>query len=121
MKVVINSSYGGFSLSHEAIMAYAKRKGTVVYPELSSRSRAATLYWTVPPEQQTESGNGQTLYDREIPRDDSDLIAVIEELGEAADGRHARLTVVEIPDDVQWQIEEYDGYEHVAEKHRTWS
>ena len=19
-----------------------------------------------------------------------------------------------------WQIEEYDGYEHVAEKHRTW-
>jgi hypothetical protein len=28
--------------------------------------------------------------------------------------------VVEIPDDVNWQVEEYDGMEHIAEKHRTW-
>ena len=27
---------------------------------------------------------------------------------------------VEIPDDVEWQIEEYDGTEHISEKHRTW-
>ncbi len=25
-----------------------------------------------------------------------------------------------IPDDVKWQIEEYDGLEWIAEKHRTW-
>jgi hypothetical protein len=30
------------------------------------------------------------------------------------------LKVVEIPDGVKWQIEEYDGSEWVAEKHRTW-
>jgi len=28
---------------------------------------------------------------------------------------------VEIPDDVKWHIHEYDGLEHVAEDHRTWS
>lgn len=27
----------------------------------------------------------------------------------------------EVPDDVQWQIEEYDGREWVAETHRTWN
>jgi hypothetical protein len=30
------------------------------------------------------------------------------------------LAIVEIPDDVQWIIEENDGMEWVAEKHRTW-
>jgi hypothetical protein len=29
--------------------------------------------------------------------------------------------VIEIPDDVEWEVEEYDGLEWVAEKHRTWS
>jgi hypothetical protein len=27
---------------------------------------------------------------------------------------------VDIPDDVKWQIEEYDGNEWIAESHRTW-
>jgi hypothetical protein len=36
-------------------------------------------------------------------------------------GDFAELKVVEIPDDVQWQIEEYDGKEWIAEKHRTWN
>lgn len=58
---------------------------------------------------------------RELPRDDPRLVAVVEELGDAADGRHASLAVVEIPDDVEWTIEEYDGIEWVAEAHRTWS
>jgi len=49
------------------------------------------------------------------------IIRVIEELGEAANGEHAALKIVEIPDDVEFTIEEYDGLEHVAENHRTWS
>jgi hypothetical protein len=57
------------------------------------------------------------------PDDRSDplLVQVVEELGETASGRCARLKVVEIPDGVEWQIEEYDGNEHVTEKHCTWS
>ena len=48
------------------------------------------------------------------------VIRVVEELGEEASSCVANLEVVEIPDDVEWEISEYDGLEHVAEKHRTW-
>lgn len=92
MKVVINKCYGGFSLSKAAIKEYAKRTNK---PE----SEFYALY---------------------IDRDDKDLVAIVEEMGEAANGNCADLNVVEIPDGISWQIEEYDGYEHVAEKHRTW-
>jgi hypothetical protein len=53
-------------------------------------------------------------------RADPDLVQVVEELGEAANGFGAELDVVEVPDGVDWEIAEYDGMEHIAEKHRTW-
>jgi hypothetical protein len=58
--------------------------------------------------------------DRDVARDDPYLVAVVEELGDAASGRHANLKVVDVPDDVNWYIEDYDGLEWVAERHRTW-
>lgn len=58
---------------------------------------------------------------REYERNDPDLITTVEELGEAANGRCAELGIVEIPDGVDFVVEEYDGSEHVAEAHRTWS
>jgi len=33
----------------------------------------------------------------------------------------ADLKIVEIPDGTNYEIDEYDGNEHVAEVHRTWS
>ena len=95
MKVVINNCYGGFSLSDAGIARYLELKGIEV-PDKS-------------------------FYDRDIPRDDPILIKVIQELGDAADGFVADLKIVDIPDDVDWYIEEYDGNEWVAERHRTWS
>ena len=59
-------------------------------------------------------------YDWEISRSDSKLIKVVEELGEKANGYCADLKVVEIPDDVEWVIEDYDGIESIHEKHRVW-
>ena len=50
-----------------------------------------------------------------VGRDDPSLILAIEQCPGGA------VTVVEIPDDVKWQIDDYDGYEWVAEQHRTWS
>jgi len=49
------------------------------------------------------------------------IIKVVEELGEKANARCAELKVVEIPDGIEWEIDEYDGIEHIAEKHHTWS
>ena len=62
----------------------------------------------------------QVFNDRDVDRDDPDLVRVIEELGDNANGKFADLKVVEIPADVEWQIEEYDGAEWISEKHRTW-
>jgi hypothetical protein len=56
----------------------------------------------------------------ECNRDDPHLVKVVEELGEEANDEHADLTVVEIPDGVNWCVEEYDGREWIAEVHRTW-
>jgi hypothetical protein len=68
--------------------------------------------------------NGQKhpayIDDSDIARDDPDLVAVVEELGDEASDSLANLQVVEIPADAAWEIAEYDGYEHVAEVHRTW-
>jgi len=57
---------------------------------------------------------------RDIPRNDPVLVDVVERLGHEADGSHAFLEVVEIPNGVAWEIEEYDGKEWVSEVHRTW-
>ena len=56
----------------------------------------------------------------DMKRDDPKLVACVETLGNKANGTHAELAAVEIPDDVDYIIEEYDGFEHIAEKHRTW-
>lgn len=59
-------------------------------------------------------------YENDLPRDKPELVAVVERLGSRAGNSFAELKVVEIPDDVEWEIAEYDGMEWVAEKHRTW-
>lgn len=49
------------------------------------------------------------------------VVECVETLKEKADGSFSELKIVEIPDDVKWHIAEYDGHEHVAENHKTWS
>lgn len=44
-------------------------------------------------------------------RDDPNLVSVVEELGEAADGVCAMLKVIEIPEGIEWEISDYDGME----------
>ena len=142
MKVVINAQYGGFSLSKEGLQRYCDIKGIQCWFTDDVKFKTLGIYtcWTVPESERVanlgdkwydltmeerqeynKKHSAQTIYDREIARDDPALVQLIEEDTKKYSGRHATLKVVEIPDDVQWQIEEYDGYEHVAEQHRTWS
>lgn len=53
-------------------------------------------------------------------RTDPELIECIETLGEKANGKHASLEIVEIPDDVDWYIDDYDGIESIEEVHNSW-
>ena len=96
-KIVINTCRGGFGLSDKAITMYRERKGI--------------------------TADARPTYADELARDDADLIAVVEELGEKANSTYSQLTVVEVPmwlNEKGWTIEEYDGREWIAENHQTW-
>ena len=118
-KVVINRCFGGFGLSNEAFELLLRRKGIEFEKQDGKFSRLTG------PDYYTKGFLGSdehylSYYDMCQDRADPDLVSVVEELGDAANGRRADLAVVEIPDDVEWHIHEYDGSEYVAENHRTW-
>ena len=92
MKVVINTCWGGFSLSKKA------------YEFLG-------LKW---------DGYGYE-YSRDDKRTDPKLVECVETLGAESGGKYGSLKVVEIPDDIEWEIHNYDGKESVVEKHRVWN
>lgn len=95
MKIVINNCFGGFRLSQEGLERYKELSGVTDV--------------TV-----------DSVY-RMIQRDDMHLVKTVEELGVKASGRYSVLEVIEIPDDVKWEIREYDGSETIEELHRSWS
>ncbi len=111
MKVAINKCYGGFGLPEEAFEALLIRKG-VKYDQEDGNFYHAHKEHT----DENIIDQWNFIYDRSDP----DLIAVIEELRQKAPEWYFEIGIVEIPDDVKWHIEEYDGLEHVAEDHRTW-
>jgi len=118
MKVAINRCFGGFGISDEAFENLLSRKG-IAFDKVEKESSflGATYY------QAGHAGDDDyyiSNYDHYENRADPDLIAVIEEMGDKANSWAAEIAIVEIPDDVEWHIDEYDGREHVAEKHRTW-
>ena len=111
IKIAINQSYGGFGLPEEAFEALLIRKG-VKYEQEDQNFYIANKDHT----DENIIDRWNFIYDRSDP----DLIAVIEELRQKAPEDYSTIGIVEIPDDVKWHIEEYDGFEHVAEDHRTW-
>ena len=108
MKIVVNHCFGGFSISKEAAQFMADRGNKQAQTELDANKNQ----W---------HGYGYTEdFDDGYNRTDPDLVAAVETLGDKANGWLARLVVVTIPDDVQWELDEYDGIETVHEKHRSW-
>ena len=110
VKVVINADFGGFGLSDEAMREYGRRKGL----NLVEKTMDDFVFFY------EDESKREIFSERDIPRDDSVLVAIVEEMGEKANNRYSFLRVVEIPDGVDWYIEEFDGDEWVAERHRTW-
>ena len=142
MKIVINNTYGGFELSPFAIKEYLKLKGKEAYfydmqfqdkdvvytkkddftgkelflacftKDFGSRFKSKDITKT--------EDRIYSFTARDIDRTDEDLIKVVENLKEKANTMCSELKIIDIPDDVDWEIEEYDGMEWVSEKHRTW-
>ncbi len=109
-KIVINASFGRFAISRKA-MVRMQKKGYQVdeYDVFNLQYKP------------THAEDFGDIYGDKIPRDHPLLVEVVQFMGpELASGFGAYLKIVEIPDDVEWEINEEKGREWVAEKHRTW-
>jgi hypothetical protein len=146
MKIVINVCYGGYSLSPLGIKEFAALKGKEAYfftddpntpwnkqkyiPIDPTKAKPGLFFiafsipnpndYTENKKQQEELRKEYYLSCRPEPRTDKDLVTVVEKLGKAANGACAELKVIEIPDGIDYEIEEYDGIESVHERHLSW-
>lgn len=131
MKVAINKCYGGFSVSHE-VAVKLKEKGHPIRlegemyrdgsgPVQRFLSNKMSYYLdnedfiSVP-----DCGNLYVVADGwHSHRAHPDLIEAIES-SKDPNGHSSDIRIVEIPDDIEWEIDEYDGVETIREKHRRW-
>lgn len=146
MKIVINSCYGGFGLSPQAIKWLYDKNSPIIrtvpireyYGDnangIESLVQALSVWKSYKNgiqftnitrktfEVLTDDESCVVVYDKydTADRTHPDLIGCVEVLGGLANGPHAELKIVEVPDDVKWEIEDYDGIESVAEVHRVW-
>ena len=146
MKVVINKCFGGFSLSMAGDEKYLNligkkayfykqtkhefKDGVEEYKKIKPNEENAGMFTYCFTKDLGEIIDKKTLnenyekyhfYNNDLDRSDETLIKVVELLGDDANGSCAKLSIVEIPDDISYEIEEYDGNEHIAERHNTWS
>lgn len=149
-KIVINSKAGGFGLSTEAMYFYGNLKklnfsayisdpdeygSYVLYKkEIHKKTDGFNiiLFCVIEeneefPEKIKEAFVRKNLFSDndylniKTFRTDCLLIETVETLQELSFGDHARLKVIEIPDDVEWEINEYNGAEVIREVSRVWS
>ncbi len=130
-KVVFNDCFGGYSLSPLAEQMILDRKGIEYIKEVSDSFMGDHISFTK--KEIVESNEYQLLKDADwnslslegrtllnsahidvqsFPRHDADLVAVVEELGSAANGSFAALNIVDLEGN-RYYIDEYDGNETV--------
>ena len=83
MEVVLNGCYGGFGLSDEAEELFHKRTGI----------------------------ERKEVWGYEDYRANPILVDIVKELGDRANRRSSDLYIVEIPDEYDYWVEDYDGVE----------
>ena len=131
-KIVINTCFGGYGLSPLAVYEICKRKGLDCYIYVESAINRGQYIKVSPSSKELKGHNwyafnkdfgnvrniDDTSYNEDLieleslPRHDKDLVAVVEELGDKANGYCAKLEVVEINSNL-YRITEYDGTESV--------
>jgi hypothetical protein len=113
MKVVINKGFGSFELTNGQFERVLALKG-IEFDTILTK-----FGWIDYLEKGTNNPLQFSIWDME--RNDPHLVQVVEESGDCVvDQGIDGLKIVEIPDGISWQIDDYDGNEWVSETHRTW-
>lgn len=139
MKVVINKCFGGFGLSPLGKKRLAELQGRKCF--FYKHNYKNDSYYLISDEEAENEKASMSLYafdtdDKSLnkndlwdgghfiaepdERTDPNLIQVVEELGEKANGWAAKLQIVDIPDGISWHMEDYDGIETIHEDHASW-
>ena len=135
-KVILNKCFGGFGVSKEAYELYAKKKGidvfhytqknlkNEIYTYATDDNRSFDFYFM------KDFGDNVYISNEDFKkyflnldenfREDKTLIEVVEELGEKANTFYSNLKIVEIPDDLDYVIDNYDGIETLHQKVQEW-
>lgn len=142
-KVAINRDWGGFGLSPIATKLYLKKLGKECFfykqtkyehdggveehikitLEEAEKSHFISVYTKDMGKTFSKHDNAHYWYENFYEgREDKILIEVIEELGEKkASGQLAKIKIVEIPDNMDYVIDDYDGMESIHEKHKVYT
>jgi len=114
MKIVVNHCFGGFGVSRKAVEFMANLGSNQAKAELESIILSGK-------DNSCDSYCGYSeKFDCEYNRADPNLVSAVETLKDEANGRFSKLRVIEIPDGIEWEIDDYDGVETIHEKHRSW-
>jgi len=126
VKIVINTDYGqqgigSFRLSDEAVEWLCSERGWKVLTEENINEDDGDIKTIF----QWENRRIPTKVEYVIPlsvelRRHPDVVACVETLGKAAFGYFSNLKIVDVPDDVEWELKSCNGIEWIAEKHRVW-
>ena len=104
-RILISVSHGGFGLGDQAFEWLIKNRGWTLGVHYEKNDY---LY-------------DESLYSSLISiRENEDVFDCFDAIGDKINKKWSKLQVVEIPEDVDYTIEDYDGSEWIAEKHRTW-
>ena len=64
-------------------------------------------------------GNSE-ISDHEVKRHDPALIKAVETLGDRSWGNCSEFNIIEIPDNINYSVYEYDGLEFIVEDGHAW-
>ena len=106
MKVVINRHYcRRFSISKEGKKRLSELDSTLVIHDSDVECRSDVSY----------------VDEHDIKfRSNVSLVQMVEELGDKANGSGSKLVVIEVPDDVELAIIDYDGVETIVRCGCSW-
>lgn len=113
-RILICGTYGGWGISREAFLRLRElgQEDALREPDIGELYSDGSG--------PRKSFSNLESFGRDIPRNDPLLLQVWDEMGDSMSASLCKIVEVKVPVGVEWDIEEYDGNEWVAEKHRTW-
>ncbi len=119
MKVVLNRDYGGFGLSNKAFERLIELGFPFVHEKDSDKEDYGKTDLKIivfdEPVFNSRYGILQNDFEDEDLRSHLSVVQVVEELGRSAWGGAAKLELVEISDDIDWRIDQKNGFEWIID------